>query len=123
MAVLFRYRMQHALFFCFALVLADLVHTASHHKAEIEDNEFAEFEEFDEEEEIIPKEEENTKFNSEAKVVPSAAPSFDDDVQIEVCLLMLLTHLKIYIFFLKLVNSMISYQRSSCMLIGSFVDK
>lgn len=94
MAALFRYRMQHVLLlFYFALVLTDLVHAASHHKAEIEDNEFAEFEEFDEEEEIIPKEEENAKFNSEAKVVPSAAPSFDDDVQIEVCLLMLFTHL------------------------------
>lgn len=75
--------MRYVLFFYFALLLTGLVQSASHHKAEIEDNEFAEFEEFDEEEEILPKEEENAKFNSEAKIIPSPAPSFDDDVQIE----------------------------------------
>ena len=69
--------------FCFSILLTALALAVSHHKADIEDNEFAEFEEFDEEEEILPKEDDSSKLNPEVKVVPSAAPTFDDDVQIE----------------------------------------
>lgn len=70
--------------FCVFFLLTDLTLAANHHKAEIEDNEFAEFEDFDDEEEIIPKEDDSNKITPEVKAVPSAAPTFDDDVQIEV---------------------------------------
>lgn len=65
-------------------MLSSLTVAVNLHKAEIEDNEFAEFEEFDEEEEVIPKEEDTNKENPEIKVAPSSAPTFDDDIQIEV---------------------------------------
>lgn len=86
MWVYFSFRMQRVLLlFCFSFLLTALVLAEKHHKAEIEDNEFAEFEEFDEEEEVIPKEEDISKVNPEVKSVPPPSPSFDDDVRIEVC--------------------------------------
>lgn len=75
--------MQRVLIFGILLLLTSLVYSANHHKAEIEDNEFAEFEEFDEDEEGFPKEEES-KVNAEVKTAASAPPTFDDEVQIEV---------------------------------------
>lgn len=56
---------------------------ANHHKAEVEDNEFAEFEEFEEDDELVIKEEETNK-NPETKL-PPPVQTFDDEVQIEVC--------------------------------------
>lgn len=75
---------------CIFLLITDLTLGAYHLKAETEDNEFAEFEDFDEDDEIAPKENDSIKINPEVKAVPSASPTFDDDVQIEVhCVLKL----------------------------------
>lgn len=62
--------------------MVSLVKSGNHHKADIEDNEFAEFEEFDDEE-IEIKSEEPNKVNQDTK--PSTPPSqaVDDEVQIE----------------------------------------
>lgn len=73
------------LFYIFAisLLLTALAFAVNLHKAEVEDNEFAEFEDFDVEEEFVPKDDESNKLNPEVKTATSAAPSFDDEVQIE----------------------------------------
>lgn len=66
----------------FTTSIISFVLTLNHHKADIEDNEFAEFEEFDDEDEIIAKEPE-TKSSPDVKPTVSPPQNFDDDVQIE----------------------------------------
>ncbi|XP_015924160.1 PAT complex subunit CCDC47 isoform X2 [Parasteatoda tepidariorum] len=67
----------------FSIFFISFGFAANHHKAEIEDNEFAEFEEFDEDEEIVVKEDDSSKQKPDLKMSPPPPQNFDDEVQVE----------------------------------------
>ncbi|XP_013781658.1 coiled-coil domain-containing protein 47-like [Limulus polyphemus] len=69
------------LLLCIILSLTSIVLCANHHQAEVEDNEFAEFEEFDEDEVVQEKE---TKDQTESKPTPvDTAEEDEDEVKVE----------------------------------------